>query len=101
MSFSHTALQRARRLAPEVPVVQLVDKAHHWPMLRRMVERDWIIGPGIDELRDHPGLGRHLRGRRVHVWTVNTAEDLELCLSLGVEAVITDRPKFILAQLGR
>ncbi|MBD8868094.1 glycerophosphodiester phosphodiesterase [Nocardioides donggukensis] len=101
MSFSHTALQRARRLAPEVPVVQLVDKAHHWPMLRRMVEPDWIIGPGIGELREHPGLGRHLKGWRVHVWTVNTAEDLQLCQSLGVEAVITDRPAYILEQLGR
>jgi len=101
MSFSHTALQRVRRLAPEVPVVQLVDKAHLWPMLRRVVERDWIIGPGIVELRDHPGLGRHLRGWRKHVWTVNTDEDLALCQALRVEAVITDRPSYILERLGR
>jgi glycerophosphoryl diester phosphodiesterase len=103
MSFSFTALQRVHRLAPEIPLVMLVEKAHHWPMLRRMVEPEWIIGPGIKELRDHPGLGRRLvqAGRRIHVWTVNTRADLELCRSLGVEAVITDRPAYMLEQLGR
>ncbi len=101
MSFSFTALQRVSRLAPAVPLVMLIDKAHHWPMLRRMVEPDWIIGPGIGELREHPGLGRHLNGRRVHVWTVNSDADLELCQELGVEAVITDRPAYMLERLGR
>ena len=101
MSFSFTALQRVSRLAPAVPLVMLIDKAHHWPMLRRMVEPDWIIGPGIGELREHPGLGRHLTGRRVHVWTVNSDADLQLCQELGVEAVITDRPAYMLERLGR
>src|SRR6476661_7155116 len=47
MSFSFTALQRVSRLAPRLELVMLLDKAHHWPMLRRMVEPGWIIGPGI------------------------------------------------------
>jgi len=101
MSFSFTALQRVHRLAPSLPLVMLIEKAHHWPMLRRLVQPDWIIGPGIGELRDHPGLGRHLEGWRVHVWTVNTDEDLALCQDLGVEAVITDRPAYMLERLGR
>lgn len=102
MSFSWTALQRANRLAPELEYVMLVDKARHWPMLRRMVEPGWIIGPGIAELTEHPGLGRRLRaaGKRVHVWTVNTDEQLQTCLDLGVEAVITDRPAYMLGKLG-
>lgn len=102
MSFSLTALQRVRRLAPSVPVVMLIEKAHHWPMLRHAVGKDWIIGPGIEELRDHPGLGRHLRlaDREIHVWTVNTAEDLQICLDLGVTAVITDKPAYMLELLG-
>ena len=93
--------QRVHRLAPSLPLVMLIEKAHHWPMLRRLVQPDWIIGPGIGELRDHPGLGRHLEGWRVHVWTVNTDEDLALCQDLGVEAVITDRPAYMLERLGR
>ncbi|NYG54289.1 glycerophosphodiester phosphodiesterase family protein [Nocardioides perillae] len=99
MSFSYTALQRTQRLAPELRVVQLVDKAHHWPMLRRVVGRDWVVGPGIAELREHPGLRRHLRGREVHVWTVNTQADLRLCQEMGVRAVITDRPAYVRSLL--
>ncbi len=101
MSFSFTALQRVQRLAPDVPLVMLIDKAHHWPMLRRVMGPEWIVGPGIGELRDHPGLGQRLvkSGRDIHVWTVNTASDLQLCLELGVRAVITDRPAYVLERL--
>jgi glycerophosphoryl diester phosphodiesterase len=101
MSFSYNAVARVRKLAPRLPVVMLVEKAHHWPVLRPMVGDDWIIGPGIKELRDHPGLGRHLvkEGREIHVWTVNTEADLDLCLGLGVTAVITDNPGLVLELL--
>jgi glycerophosphoryl diester phosphodiesterase len=100
MSFSWRALSRVRRLAPALPVVMLVERAEHWPPLRQVVGNDWAIGPGVRELRDHPGLGRHLVGRELHVWTVNTAEDLQLCLDLGAKAVITDRPAYVLDLLG-
>lgn len=102
MSFSWTALQRVERMAPDVRLVQLIEKAHHWPMLRRVIGEDWLVGPGIKELREHPGLAKRLvaSGRDIHVWTVNTAEDLELCRSLGVKAVISDRPGYMLELLG-
>ncbi len=97
MSFSYTALQRVERAAPGVQLVQLLDKAAAWPMLRRVVGSDWIVGPGIVELREHPRLGRSIRrsGRDLHVWTVNSESDLQICLDLGVRAVITDRPAYI------
>ena len=46
-------------------------------------------------------LGPRLRrdGHRLQVWVVNTADDLDLCLALGVEAVMTDRPDYILGLL--
>ena len=102
MSFSLNAANRVRKLAPELDVVVLIEKAHHWPVLRPVVDDRWIIGPGIKELRAHPGLGKHLvkAGREIHVWTVNTAEDLQICLDLGVTAVISDRPAYILELLG-
>ena len=101
MSFSYTALQRVERHAPEVPLVQLVDRAQVWPMLRRAIGKDWIVGPSITELREHPKLGARIArtGHDIHVWTVNTPEDLQICLDLGVKAVITDRPKYILELL--
>jgi glycerophosphoryl diester phosphodiesterase len=103
MSFSYTALQRVERLAPAVPVVQLIDKAQYWPMLRRVIGRDWLVGPGIDLLKEHPRVAARIAGsgHDVHVWTVNTEPDLRRCQELGVRAVITDRPAYMLELLGQ
>jgi glycerophosphoryl diester phosphodiesterase len=103
MSFSHTALQRMERLAPDVPVVQLVDKVAYLPLLRSVIGRDWLLGPGIELLREHPRVAERIArsGREVHVWTVNSPADLALCQSLGVKATITDRPAYLLELLGR
>jgi glycerophosphoryl diester phosphodiesterase len=103
MSFSYVALQRVQRLAPELRLVMLVEHARHWPVLRPLVDDDWIVGPGVGTLRRHPAFAKRLAdsGREVHVWTVNSEDDLQLCLDLGVRAVITDRPRFMLDLLDR
>jgi glycerophosphoryl diester phosphodiesterase len=93
MSFSWVALNRVKRLAPELEVVQLVQHLYAWPKTENILTRDWIAGPGIDLLRENPRFARKLgeSRRRMHVWVVNTEEDLELCVQLGVEAIITDK----------
>ena len=103
MSFSYTALQRVERLAPAVPKVMLIEKASVWPMLRRVLGPGWVVGPGVELLREHASLGPRIAksGRDIHVWVVNTERDLELCLELGVHTVISDRPSYILGLLGR
>jgi glycerophosphoryl diester phosphodiesterase len=102
MSFSWTALQRIERLAPAVTLVQLIERAQFWPMLRGVIGDDWIVGPGIETLQEHPKLGRRIArtGHEMHVWTVNTRAELDLCLDLGVSAVISDRPAYMLDLLG-
>ncbi|HET6937523.1 MAG TPA: glycerophosphodiester phosphodiesterase, partial [Nocardioides sp.] len=101
MSFSHTALQRMARLAPGVRLVQLLDKARYWQVLRRVVGADWVIGPGIELLTEHPRLAERIvaSGHDVHVWTVNHEPELRRCQALGVEAIITDRPAYMLELL--
>ena len=103
MSFSYTALQRVERLAPDLRLVQLIEHARNWAMLSHVVGPDWIVGPGLEILRDHPKLGRRIAkaGHDIHVWTVNSKPDLDLCLELGVKAVISDRPAYMLELLGR
>lgn len=95
MSFSWVAMNRVRRLAPDLDIVLLLDRAFSWRMTAALREDHWIVGPGIDLLRDQPRFAQRLRrdGLRVHVWVVNTPEELDLCRALGVEAVITDRPR--------
>ena len=101
MSFSYVALQRMQRLAPDLRLVMLIEKARHWPMLKPVLEDGWILGPGIDTLTRHPKFGERLvrTGRELHVWTVNTHDQLDLCRSLGVRAVITDKPAQMLGWL--
>lgn len=103
MSFSPVALTRVERLAPDLEVVLLTESAYSWRLTSGVLSGGWIAGPGIDLLRENPRLGRRLSraGRRIHVWTVNTVDDLDLCLELGVEAVITDRPAMLLAELAK
>ena len=94
MSFSAVALTRVKKLAPDLEVVLLIDRQYSWEMTMSVLGPGWIAGPGIALLRENPRLGRRLRkrDRRIHVWTVNTPEDLDLCARIGVEAVITDDP---------
>ena len=101
MSFSWVALNRVRKLAPDLDTVLLIDRMYGWQVTKNLVGDDWIAGPGIELLRENPRFGSKLRrsGRRMHVWTVNTIGDLDLCTELGVEAVITDKPGAARAHL--
>lgn len=86
------------------PAHRLPDAVPH-PRLRdgRLPAGARIAGPGMRIVRNHPDYVRRLHGagHRVHVWTVNEPEDVALCAELGIEAIITNRPKKVLAQLGR
>lgn len=101
MSFSWIALRRVRRLAPELRLVFLMDGPTDWVRVRPFADNDWIAGPGIKLLQKHPEMIERIRaaGTEVHVWTVNEPADIDLCLRLGVSAVITDKPGRTLAHL--
>lgn len=43
----------------------------------------------------------HKLGRQVHAWTANEPQELDLCLSLGVDGIITDDPVFARQYLNR
>jgi glycerophosphoryl diester phosphodiesterase len=102
MSFSEVALRRVRRLAPGVPIVLLMDRvpvSYRYGVLPRGVT---VAGPSIDIVRKHPRFVAKLQsqGNAVHVWTVDEEQDVALLLELGVDAIITNRPRAVLEQLG-
>ncbi len=103
MSFSARSLQRIAVAAPTLPTVSLAQFVS--PRLRdgRLPAGARIAGPSIRIVRHHPAVILRLQkaGHHVHVWTVDDPEDVELCERLGVEAIITNRPKQVLSQLGR
>lgn len=101
MSFSARSLHRVRAAAPGLPTVYLM----HFLLPRhrsgRLPPGIGIAGPSIRILRRDPGYvaRAHRAGQEVHVWTVDAPEDVELCARLGVDAVITNRPRTVREQL--
>ncbi|WP_328788941.1 MULTISPECIES: glycerophosphodiester phosphodiesterase [unclassified Streptomyces] len=97
MSFSRSALTRLHRLVPGLPAVYLMERR------LRPVRPPYAThaGPGIDLVRRDPGLVGRLKakGLSVRVWTVDEPQDVELCLRLGVDTIITNRPRQVREQL--
>jgi glycerophosphoryl diester phosphodiesterase len=103
MSFAPAGIRRIRLLAPAVPTMLLLDRVAPF-------RRDGILpagvtwaGPGLHILRAHPKYARRVQaaGGRVYVWTVDDAADVEQVISLGVDAIATNRPMDVLRKLGR
>ncbi|MEV0638033.1 glycerophosphodiester phosphodiesterase [Streptomyces sp. NPDC050619] len=103
MSFSARSLHRVRAASPMLPTVYLMQFVS--PRLRdgRLPAGVRIAGPSIRIVRNHPAYIERLKqaGHQVHVWTVNEPEDVDLCLGLGIDAIITNRPRAVLGRLGR
>jgi glycerophosphoryl diester phosphodiesterase len=95
MSFSRFAVKRWQKLVPSIPAVALIGRD-------RFIVGAPVVGPGIDLIRRDPSLVErlHEQGREVHVWTVDGLADIALCLKLGVDAIITNRPADVVAAIG-
>jgi glycerophosphoryl diester phosphodiesterase len=94
MSFSWMSLRRCLEMAPALEMVYLMDRV---PLRFRdgtLPLGSRVAGPSIDIIKAHPEYvaKAHSAGNAVHVWTVNKTSEIDLCLKLGVDAIITDNP---------
>jgi glycerophosphoryl diester phosphodiesterase len=103
MSFSQLSLRRVRSLAPSVRTVFLFERTPVRLFNGSLPAGVHIAGPKIDIIRAHPKYvaRAHRMGNQVHVWTVDRPEDVKLCVDLGVDAIISNRPRTVLDRLGR
>jgi glycerophosphoryl diester phosphodiesterase len=103
MSFASTALRRIKLLAPDVPTVMLME----WRLggLREGLMPGFvpIAGPALRLVKADPAFVEraHANGNQVFVWTVNQPADVDFVRKLGVDTIITDRPREVLEQLDR
>jgi glycerophosphoryl diester phosphodiesterase len=97
MSLSQVAIARMRQLCPEVPLVFLMKDSV--PLRFReggLPKGSRIAGLDKSIVRRWPKTVRrqHDRGHQVYVWTVDEEADLDRCLELGVDGIISNRPAF-------
>jgi glycerophosphoryl diester phosphodiesterase len=101
MSFSWLSLRRMRVLAPGLRTVLLMDRV---PLRFRdgsLPTGVSYAGPSLEIVTAHPEYvdRAHKHGHQVHVWTVNTEQDVRHCESIGVDALISDRPELAIQTL--
>ena len=103
MSSSPRALARMRVLAPELPLVHVVERVPVRLPYGAVPRGVSAVALSVGLLRQRPRYIPRLRrlGYGVHVWTVDEPEDVDRCVAAGVDAIITNRPDAVLARLGR
>jgi len=98
MSFSQMAVQRMRQLSPDVPAVYLVEESVPLRFRDGSLPRGiHIVGLDLKIVRRWPQTveRQQRRGHQVYVWTVDEPQDVALCLELGVDAIISNRPGMV------
>ncbi|GAA3609427.1 glycerophosphodiester phosphodiesterase [Kineosporia mesophila] len=94
MSFSALAVRRMHALAPTLPLVYLVERRMPVAMIDGQVPAGVAIAPDVEMLALNPRFGERIRarGRELHVWTVDTPEQIRVCLDAGASVLITNKP---------
>jgi glycerophosphoryl diester phosphodiesterase len=101
MSFSQFAIQRFTQLSPLTQVVLLAGKPARRFRDGSLPKGVSISGIDIHYLKKDPEYVErvHSFGHEVHVWTVDDMQDVDLCLQLGVDAIISNHPGEVMARV--
>jgi len=98
MSFSQLAIARMRQLCPEVPLVYLMEDSVPLRFRDGSLPKGARIA-GVDKqiIRrwPHTVKKQHDRGHQVYAFPVDDQADINMCLELGVDAIISNRPAFV------
>jgi glycerophosphoryl diester phosphodiesterase len=95
-SFFPSNLTRTRSLLPDTPrgLLALGGWIGWWARSFGFNFGDYqALHPGLHDVTPQQIARVHRLKRRIHVWTVNTAEDMRRLIGWGVDGVITDDPK--------
>ena len=92
MSFSWSAVEKIKRLNPEISSTFLLKKFTPWFQIKYSSATS--IGPEIDDLRAEPIKALRIKdaARSLYAWTVDDDADFKLCERLGVDILITNKP---------
>ena len=102
-SFLASNLSKARGLLPEVPLGLLALNGLLGAWARSFgfaFGRYQALHPYLKDVTPQQIQRVHRLQRRVHVWTVNKAEDMRRLFDWGVDAIFTDDPQLAVQVRG-
>jgi glycerophosphoryl diester phosphodiesterase len=102
-SFFTSNLRKTRSLLPGVPcgLLTMSGLLGFWGRSFGWRGDYFAIHPALEDTNPELISRVHATGKRVHVWTVNTEDDLNSMVGYGVDAIFTDDPGLVLRLLGR
>ncbi|MBT3338825.1 MAG: glycerophosphodiester phosphodiesterase [Anaerolineae bacterium] len=95
-SFFAKNLHRAAELLPDTPrgLLALPGLLGLWARIFGFRAKAYqAVHPSIKNVNAKMIARAHQRGKRVHVWTVNTADEMRQLVEWGVDGIFTDDPK--------
>lgn len=99
-SFSHRSMRRLKKMGTRAEIALLYSKDIYYPWLYADIMGAEGLHPSVAILRKSPrGQQLFRRGRPLRIWTVNTPDELELCLMADAESIITNRPGYMKSLL--
>ena len=92
MSFSWLAIESLNR-SQERNTVMLIENTRRGRFLESRTSAK-TLGPSIEMIKARPETITFAKenGKRLFVWTVDEAEDVEFCAQNGIDVVITNKP---------
>lgn len=92
-SFDFRVLQYYHKTYPDVVLAVLVeDASKSLEQIEELGFQPKIYSPYFPKLTSETVAALHEKGMKVIPWTVNTTEQMEILLDLGVDGIITDYP---------
>jgi glycerophosphoryl diester phosphodiesterase len=103
MSYAATSLRRVHAMAPLLPTVYLMDRVPVRYRDGRLPQQVRSAGVALRVVKRYPGYVQrvHEQGNRLHVFTVDEPEDIELMLDLGVDVIISNQPGRVRRRLAQ
>ncbi len=92
-SFNPFNLPRFGHRLPEVPLGLLTQPGQARGWLWRLFRYD-ALHPYFSDVDAALVVDLHARNKTINVWTVDDSDEIRRLVALGVEAIITNRPKF-------
>lgn len=100
-SFDPAAIDRIQALNPRLPVGLITQKAWATPEEAGGGKAYPTLNSLYKNLNAENVRLAHSRGVRIHAWTVNTPEEMEQVIGLGVDGIITNHPDRLIEILSR